>query len=73
MEAGTQQKGGSQGPDSDAEVETGDSQTKNVGEAADTPALEAPGTWHLKWMSPLQRRRPRHLPRQRDTRSYRTV
>lgn len=42
METGTQQKGGSQRPDSDAEVETGDSQTGNVDEAADTPALEAP-------------------------------
>ena len=38
MKAGTQQKGDSQGP----EAETGDSQTGNVDEAADTPALEAP-------------------------------
>ena len=42
METGTQQKGGSLRPDSDAEVETGDSQTGNVDEAADTPALKAP-------------------------------
>ena len=38
MKAGTQQKGNSQGP----EAETGDSQTENVDEAADTPVLEAP-------------------------------
>ena len=35
-----QQKGGSQRPGSDAEVETGDCQTGNVDETADTPAPE---------------------------------
>ena len=42
VESRKQQEGGDQGPDLDAEIETVDSQTGNVDEAADAPALAAP-------------------------------
>ena len=48
IEAGVEQEHGGQGPDSNAEVETGDSQTEKVDEAEqDTPALEAPEVGEL--------------------------